>query len=489
MGLRSALAALADWENGPGPLYERLATGLRGAIERGDIPLGTRLPPERTLAAELDVSRTTVVGAYGALRELGWVESRQGSGTYVCRASSQGAPSAHEKEIVGVFRRNIVFRGLLEDSGSTVEFLGAHLDAAPEVEETVRDLVRRLDPGALCGGHGYQPLGLPALRKAVAEHLTRRGVPTRLEEVLVTNGAQQAIHLTVALLIERGDSAVIEDPTYLGAIDTLVAAGARMVAIPTGADGADLTRLKSALLGGPRLAYLIPTYHNPTGVVMPEAARRAVARLAEETQVPIVEDQALADVVLGDEPPPAIAAFARGATLLTVGSMSKLFWGGLRVGWVRGPEAFVERLARLKALSDLGSPVLSQVVATHLLPSFERVQRARREAVTRKREALTALLRQRLPSWAWRQPSGGLLLWVRLPRGNANEFAQVALRHGVALVPGTVNSPSGGYAQYVRLPFIDGTERLTEGVARLARAWSEYETGARERRADLGVIV
>jgi DNA-binding transcriptional MocR family regulator len=250
-----------------------------------------------------------------------------------------------------------------------------------------------------------------------------------------------------------------------------------------------VARLREVFAQRPRLAYLIPTFHNPTGVVMPEAPRRALARLAEETGVPIVEDHALADLALGVEPPPPIAAFARDAPIVTIGSMSKLFWGGLRVGWLRAAERLIERLARFKAVADLGSSPLSQAVAARLLPQAERMKIRRHREVTRKLDGLTTALKAQLPEWSWRRPQGGLLLWARLPRGNANEFAQVALRHGVALVPGSVNSPSNGFADYVRLPFIHETERLETGVARLAEAWREYERAARERRSELGVIV
>ena len=481
-------SVLGGWEAGAGPIYVRLSAALRGAIERAELEPGTQLPPERALAQELGLSRTTVVNAYGRLAEDGWIEGRQGSGTFVRRGAARGTPSAQEREIVGAFRRNMVFRGLLEDPGSTVEFLGAHLHAAPEVERAL-DATVRLEGAELCASHGYLPFGLPALRRAIAAHLTRAGLPTRVPEVLITNGAQQAIHLAASLFVERGDLVAIEDPTYLGAIDVFNAAGARPLPVPVGPDGVDVARLREAFAAGPRLAYLIPTFHNPTGVVLPEPGRRAIARLCAETQIPIVEDHALSDLALGDDPPPPIAAFAREAPILTIGSLSKLFWGGLRVGWVRGPEALVERLARFKAVVDLGGPLVSQAVAARVLPEADRVRRARRREITRKLDGLTGHLKRRLPEWSWRRPAGGLLLWARLPRGNASEFAQVAERHGVALVPGSVNSPTGGFSHYVRLPFILDEAQLAEGVTRLARAWTEYETSARERRAELGVIV
>jgi len=342
---------------------------------------------------------------------------------------------------------------------------------------------------ALSATHGYLPFGLLALRRGVANYLTERGLPTTEDQVLITNGTQQAIGLTASLFVERGEPVAVEDPTYLGAIDTYNAAGARLLPVSVGSEGVDVARLRDAVGRGARMAYLIPTFQNPTGTVMPEAARRAVARLAEETQVPIVEDHALADLSVNAEAPPPIAAYARSAPVLTVGSLSKLFWGGLRVGWMRGPTALVERLARFKAVADLGSPVLSQAVGARVLGQIDAVKRARRREIARKLDGLTALLREHLPEWSWRRPDGGLLLWARLPRGDANELALVALRHGVAIVPGSVNSPERRFADHVRLPYVEEPEAMKHGVRLLAEAWREYDAMARGPRRQLGVIV
>ena len=484
----SLTARLGEWKATVGPLYKSLATALRLAIERADIANGEQLPAERSLAEALGVSRTTVVSAYASLRDGGWVESRQGSGTYASRRGLASAPSTQEREIVGAFRRNTVFRGMLESSGSTFEFLGAYMSATPEVEEALRAVVVE-ESQALSATHGYLPFGLLALRRGVANYLTERGLPTTEDQVLITNGTQQAIGLTASLFVERGEPVAVEDPTYLGAIDTYNAAGARLLPVSVGSEGVDVARLRDAVGRGARMAYLIPTFQNPTGTVMPEAARRAVARLAEETQVPIVEDHALADLSVNAEAPPPIAAYARSAPVLTVGSLSKLFWGGLRVGWMRGPTALVERLARFKAVADLGSPVLSQAVGARVLGQIDAVKRARRREIARKLDGLTALLREHLPEWSWRRPDGGLLLWARLPRGDANELALVALRHGVAIVPGSVNSPERRFADHVRLPYVEEPEAMKHGVRLLAEAWREYDAMARGPRRQLGVIV
>jgi DNA-binding transcriptional MocR family regulator len=486
--LSGFIALLGSWTDRPGPVYQRLAEAMRAAIERGEIPPGTRLPSERALADRLAVSRTTVVSAYQPLRSGQWVESRQGSGTRV-RGSARGPLAARLREDpAGSFRRHPVYRSLVEGPGGTIEFLGAHLPA-PEI---LNREALRIDPAALAEvlrGPGYLPMGLPALRQAIARHLTRSGMETSEEQVLVTHGAQQAIGLAGALFVERGDAVVVENPTYLGSIDIFTGLSARLVSVPVGGDAAWVARLKETVArAAPRLIYLMPTFQNPTGAVLPVAVRRALARLSRELQIPIVEDNTLADLSLGAPPPAPIASFDAEAPILTIGSLSKLFWGGLRIGWIRASEEILARITRLKIMADLGGSLIGQLVAVRLLAEAERVKAIRRREMRERLDRLTKLLSRHLPDWSWDSPAGGLSLWVRLPQGDANSFAQAALRHGVAVVPGSLASPDGGCTEHLRLPYVLDAEPMREGVERLARAWEAY-VGMSRRRRHAGVLV
>ena len=476
---------LPRFPGGDGPLYDQLAHAIAGAVERGDLLPGTRLPAERTLAAALKLSRTTVVQAYGRLRDTGTIESRHGSGSWVRRTGKAGWPSPQEHEVSSAFQRNVVFRSLIERPDDTIAFVSAQLPALPEVDDAVRSVAR--GGAASLGSSGYFPMGLPALRKAVAAHCERGGLPTTLEQVLITNGAQQAISLVAGLLVARGEAVVTEDPTYIGAIDVLASAGARVLTVPGAADDIDLDRLRALLAMRPRLVYLVPSFHNPTGALMPEHTRREIARLAEEQQVPVIEDNTLAEMSLGKTAPPPIAAFARNAPILTIGSLGKLFWAGLRVGFIRGPEAWIGRLGRYKALSDLGGPLFSQAVAAILLEQAPAAQKVRRREVSAKLALLTALVDKHLPAWIWKKPEGGLLLWARMPAGNAAELAQIATRHGVTIVPGSANSPDHRFADHVRLPMVADAATMKEGIARLGRAAKEYQPRGRATGFDVVV--
>jgi DNA-binding transcriptional MocR family regulator len=199
-----------------------------------------------------------------------------------------------------------------------------------------------------------------------------------------------------------------------------------------------------------------------------------VARLCRISGIPVIEDNTVADLSLGGEPPLPLAAYARGAHITLVGSLSKVFWAGLRVGWIRAPRPVIAQLGRLKAVADLGTSLVSQAIAVHLLHDGDRIRRLRRREVAERFAVLQDLLQRGLPDWSWRRPEGGLTVWAQLPDGSSSDFAQIARRYGVLIAPGPVMSATGRFDDYVRLPFDYQPETLREGIGRLARAWQEY---------------
>jgi DNA-binding transcriptional MocR family regulator len=383
----------------------------------------------------------------------------------------------------------LVLRTVAEDASGSISFMAAHLPGAAEIlDETL--VKSRREIASLVRHHGYMPLGLPALRATLAKLWTSRGLPTKEDQILVANGAQQAIGLAASLLLSPGDEVIVEDPTYPGALDLFGTARARFVPVPPATEPGAVEKIAAALRRPrARLLYVLPTFHNPTGAVLPEKPRREIARLAEQAGVTVLEDHTLSDLSLGAPPPPPLAAFARRGPVLTVGSLSKLYWGGLRIGWIRGPEAIIHRLARRKAMDDLGSSVLSQAVAVRLLERADEVAKLRRRQAGERLEALAKGLARHLPDWTWKRPAGGLTVWVKLPRGRAAEFAQVAARQGVTVLPGSVCSPTNGFADHVRLAFVPEPDEIREGVERLARAWNKYAVARESARARVGVIV
>jgi len=468
---------LGDWTTSKGPLYRKLAAALAAAIRCGDLPAGRRLPSERDLAKLLTVSRATVVAAYDELRGIGLVDSVRGSGTRVTggHTTSAGTAAGADGRVPGG-RATSIFQRLVDGPGEVISLAFAVEPAAPELGDAIWDL-RHDDLDDLMADTGYHPRGLPALRRAIADHHTEAHLPTTADQVLVTTGAQQAVGLVAQMYLRPGATVVVEQPSWPGCLDVLRAAGARLVGVPLDTDGVRPDALASAFAEHrPVLAYLTPTFHNPTGTLMSDGRRRRVAELAARFGVPVLEDNAYPGfaALSGKALPPAVSSYSRGdAEILTVGSLAKAVWAGLRIGWVRGPAATIERLARYKARADLGGPVLDQVLAARLLPKIADIAGARSATLRGRLDHLMALLADRLPTWRWRAPDGGTALWVRLPSGNAQIFAQVALRHGVEVVPGSATDPTGGHDDHIRLPFMLPVEVSTELVERLAAAWAE----------------
>lgn len=464
---------LGTWCDRRGPHYRRIADALTEVIDRGEIPLGTRLPSERSLARSLSVSRTTTVTAYQWLRDKGLLESRQGSGTWVSATYGAGRhiTSMHGPEAPRLWGR------LFEEPTGAIDLSLAVIHDTDALSEDVLSLTTQ-DVARAAPIHGYVPFGVQALRQRIADGLSDGGLPTTEHQVLVTTGAQQAIRLIAELLVRPGDPVALETPGYPGALDAFTRVGARFIPLPMDDCGVRVEALASVLQHRlPRLAFLMPTFQNPTGASLPEGRRREVASLADHSGIPVVEDLSLAPLSFGAEPPLPIASFAGAGSVVSVGSLSKVFWGGLRVGWVRADEGLIARLGRLKSTADLSSSVLPQLVALRLLDNLDSLIRLRREQLRDRRDVMLHFLRTRLPDWEVSAPEGGMVLWPRLPAGSSDELAQVALRHGVVILPGSAFSHLGEHRDRIRLSFSCPAEVLCAGLERLETTWATYRWG------------
>ncbi|MGV9680797.1 aminotransferase-like domain-containing protein [Nocardia sp. NPDC003482] len=446
---------LGRWSAGRGPLYLLLAGRMRALIEDGELAPDTPLPPDRALAAALAVGRGTVVAAYDLLSAEGRVVRRQGSGTRVAGSPVVARPAT---------TRSPAFLHLLEPDADVIALACAAPQAPPpEVADAYRAALPRL--AELDGDIGYHPSGIPLLRTAIAERYRARGVPTGPERILVTGGGQHALSLLARALLRPGDRVLVETPTYPGALEAFRDAAAIPVARPIGLGA----------ISGAALAYVVATHHNPTGAVLPPLARRALVESAARAGVPLLDDEVLAELTFPgtDSPPAPLAAF--GDEVVSIGSLSKILWGGLRIGWIRAPAALIARLSRLRAVHDLGGNIPAQLAAAALLPDLDRL----RERITRDRkdshDLLVTELAARLPEWDVPRVTGGQTLWIRLPHGDGTSFAQRALRHGVAILPGCGLDPSGGHADHIRISFVAAPHTLREAARRLAEAWQAYD--------------
>lgn len=457
---------LGEW-TGEGPLFRALASGLEMLIETERLPAGAVLPAERELAAAIAVSRNTVAAAYRRLGELGLARSRRGSGTAVApRRSRPGAPH----KIDGLFA------GSLADQPPEFDLTLAAPDCAPQVVEALRNhgaLLDAVEPGWE-RSNGYHPAGLPRFRTAIADHYSHRfGLPTSPEQILVTAGAQQAIDVVFETASPPGSAVVLEDTTFAGAIDLLHRHALRPVTIPPG--GRDLDRLTAVLATHrPSLVYLATTFHNPTGLRYSDASRTRLLELTREyPHTVFVDDMVLSELDHGQPiPDPHRHPLAAAPNLVHLGSMSKVFWGGLRLAWIRAGAAVISRFTTARTITDLGSPMPTQALGTVLLDrEYESVRSWRNDQLRGRAKRLAEALRHHLPEFRFIVPDGGLSLWVEVPGGDAEAFAERALDHGVAVVPGRLLSPIDAVGPHVRLPFVQPQPVLEGAVEAMAKAW------------------
>ncbi|MFB6812314.1 PLP-dependent aminotransferase family protein [Streptomyces sp. NPDC056387] len=459
------LAALLPSEVLARPGYRALADAVRTLILDGRIALHVRLPAERELAEALGASRATVTGAYDLLRESGYVRSRRGSGTWTELPEGHGPVGAHL--IVGS-------GGYQADGDPGIDLAIAAMGApADSLAQALAWAAPRL-PG-LARSPGYHPFGLPDLRRAVAERFTRRGLATRPEQILVTAGAQQAFSLVVNLLCGPGDRVVTENPTYANALDALRHARLRTGSIAVSDAGWDMEIAESTLRQTvPRLAYAVPDFHNPTGLLMPPEQRLRLLSATRRTGTWLVVDETIADIALDVPAPAPLAALApRGGAdhVVTIGSLSKTHWGGLRVGWVRATAKMITELAAVKVAADMTGSVLDQLVALPLLDGLERTLPERLAQLRQQREALVRALERHTPEWSWQLPPGGLSLWVDLGEPVSSALAERAAADGVHIGRGArFGVDPGTFEHRLRIPYTLPADRLDEGVRRLAAA-------------------
>nr|WP_237048401.1 PLP-dependent aminotransferase family protein [Lentzea guizhouensis] len=439
---------LGSWrKNGARQGSADLAAAIRLLVADGRLPVGTRLPSERELTDVLPVSRTTITTALDQLRDEGLVASRRGAGSWINGPVGGGG-------------------GILGGDDTLIDLTRCAPPAHPGLAQAMAAALTQMPQHLV--SHGYHERGLPQLRQAIADRYTARGLPTSADQVVVTSGAQHAWALALRLFAGPGDRVLVEQPTYPNALEAVRAASAVPVPVPMTDDGWEVDAYEAALRqAGPRLAYLIPDFQNPTGSLLSSAGREALAAVLRKAHTPVVVDETLVELSLTDEPMPLPMAAFGGDLVVTLGSASKSHWGGLRVGWIRASAEIVHRLVSTRAAIDLGTPVFEQLVLSELLKDAEPVLRQRRLEFAAQRDVAVEALAQHCPQWSFKVPSGGLGLWCTLDAPMSTRIAVVAQNHGLRLVPGPRWAVHGGCEQMLRVPYTQSSEVLREAIGRL----------------------
>jgi 2-aminoadipate transaminase len=469
------------------PLYRQLFEQIAGQIRGGELGRGERLPATRELAGQLGLNRTTISAAYELLELEGLIAGQVGRGSFVT-----GGPSAQPR--VGV--SGIDWGSLLDRNDAGLGLSGSVVgrEISFVMSRPSRDLFPLDDFRASCEAvlrrddladilqlgspSGYEPLRRYLLEEARSQNLAAAG-----DDLMVTNGCQQALDLIARVLLRPGDVVAIEDPVYSGLKNLLASMGAQLAAIPVGADGMDVAQLERALeRERPRLVIVTSNFQNPTGTTLPESSRRALLQAARNKGVPVVENDAYGDLRYDGEPvAPLKQLDERGGTVL-LRSFSKISFPGLRVGWALGPKALIDRMRHAKEASDLHTDQLSQAVLLEFTQSG-RLAAHRARILQAGRERLRATLdacRDHLPAGTrWTRPQGGMNVWVRLPEPlDAAQLLTRAQKEGVAYLPGRVFAVARQDAGALRLSFAGlPPEEIERGLAVLGRIVAD-EIGA-----------
>jgi GntR family transcriptional regulator/MocR family aminotransferase len=495
--------AFAPDRDAPEPMYRQLGAYLRGLILNDRLAPGGKLPATRELAAALGLSRNTVALAYEELVADGWLTAHVGQGTFVTgRPGLRGAVRA-----VAAPTRGFVWSGLFARRTHALaappgfapapgaapirfDFRGGRvaLDALPTaaIRRGLADAVGRLGDLA----NHVNPQGWMPLREGVARYLVSRGIECTAAGVAIVNGAQQAIDLAARVLLDPGDTVVMEQPGYFGAALAFAACQANIVGIGVDAEGLRTDELARVLRARRvKLVYTTPASQSPTGVVMSAARREALLRLADEHQAPILEDDYDSELRYEGVPVAALKTADPAAQVIYVGTFSKVLCPGLRVGYVVAAPPLLAKMALARWNTDANTNVIAQAALAHLLRTggLERhLRRVRRTYAARLAAMLEALAEHMPPGTTWSRPRGGLMVWVGLPRGcDAEGVHRDAAAAGIALAPGTVfyATRDGRGASELALSFADlQPAAIDTGIATLG-AIVRRHGAAHSRRA------
>jgi DNA-binding transcriptional MocR family regulator len=476
-------------------LYIQLRDQLRSLVHAGDLRPGDRIPASRELATMLGVHRTTVANAYAELESEGLIQGHVGRGTYIkgngngLKLTPPAPPVLNGSEGI---RWELLFadeRGeeaLSRLTASAPENALSFVMARPaeeyfpveELQTCVNAVLRREATDVLNLGpsDGYGPL-----KEALIEQLRGDGIPAKDENLLITDGCQQSLDIISKAFVRPGDSVILENPTYPGAMAIFHGARARCLGVPIRTRpepgttlGLDLEALEATLAANRvKLIVLTPDFQNPTGTSMPLASRRKLLELAGRHQVPVVEDHIYARLHSRDERVPSLKQLDRANIVIHIDSFAKVAFPGLRVGWIVAPATAIERLRIVKQTTDLHTDQLAQATLAEFLRRglFTKHLAKMRKVYTSRLSALDEALRKHMPEGTrWTRPDGGMCLWLELPPGfDASELLIHAKERGVLFAPGRYFYVQNPLPNTLRLGFAGLDEKqIARGMATLA---------------------
>jgi DNA-binding transcriptional MocR family regulator len=483
--------------DGETSLTQQLVDRFSAAIESGELEPGEKLPPTRSLAAEAGINHLTAARVYRRLAELGYVTASVGRGTFVrALVPAAGDQVGDDWQVYALPDRPVSYQSevlldafrLAQDENVISLAKGFPSPRCYPVREIAHVSAKLFEEEGEQALDYIEAEGVPSLREQVAKLGRQEGFAWEADEIVVTSGAQQALSLVVRALLEPGDVAAIESPTFAGALSSLRSVDARVIGIPLDADGLDIDALEDALKRHEvKLLVLQAACQNPTGRDLSPERRERLAELAVERNLFVLEDGVYSDLRFEGEPFPSLRTLAPGH-VIHVNSLSKTVGGGLRIGWIAARGPVLERLALLKLESDFFTSAVSQHIAARYLATggYDHHVESTLPYYRERRDALMEALERHLAGeYRAETPRGGHHVWVTLTRPvDERTLYSEAARHGVTFTPGGAVTAERHSQTSFRLsfPLLDPDE-LDEGVRRLARAIREVRRRVRHTHA------
>jgi len=453
-------------------LFKKVYDDVLHRIERKEWKEHEKLPSVRQLASEMNVHRLTVLKAYQLLKQHDKVYVKDKAGYFVQSNVTKNLEYLdQDNPIVSAYvKKNHLSE--IHQPAASYHFSQALIDPNLLPNHYFSDYVKEvfdLYPKVLATYSTVQ--GDLKLRETLTQYFINQ-YKTHLsaDDLLITSGSQQAIHLIAQAFIKPRDVVLFERPSYSAAIDIFRAQGAQIVTIDIHPEGYDLEQVEYYIKQyKPRLFYLNPTFHNPTGYTVPVEQRKRLVELAEHYRFLLIEDDAYHDIYFDEAPPPPIYTYDSAGTVIYIRSFCKYISPGLRIATVICPSSLMNSLLTEKSLADNGSPLLNQKIFLHYFSSLRLQQHLEkiRIALQIRKEIMEEELA--VTGWRWISPKGGLNLWVQLPDKLPTELLlSKSIEQSISFVPGQICDPLKQLSSWIRLSYSYANEKqLREGVQRL----------------------
>ncbi|NRQ54304.1 PLP-dependent aminotransferase family protein [Brevibacillus sp. HD1.4A] len=441
------------------PLYKQIAEQIEQRISSGEFGPGSSLPSERSLAKELGVNRSTIVAVYDELQAAGIVERKQGSGTLVSQdiwgLARTRVPNWRHLTETGSFRPNLpLIRKIRRETqeNELIDLASGELSPDLVPRHTLSHLI---SPDDFPDHLGYEhPQGNWSLRETLGKHMKEwRNIEAPATSIMITSGAQQALHLVVQCLLKPGDAVAIEAPSYCHSLPLFHSAGLRTFSLPVEQNGIDPNHLaelhrKHRI----KMVFLNPNFQNPTGTLLSLARRQQLLAFSAENGIPIIEDDPYSLTSFSKEPIPTLKSLDKHGTVLYISSLTKIVASGLRIGWIVGPQTVIERLADAKQQFDFGHSIFPQWLADRFLasPDFaQHVDRLRTQLALRHDQLLFSLEDKFGEQVAMAGAQGGIHLWCRFAgTWSEQQLLTEAVKRGVVFVPGHLFGAEPGHVRF-----------------------------------------